>query len=85
MILIFFCPGETSRTPLSPASDGPSSPRGPPLETPLEIEGCDASESEAGEQPPSATSRLQRSKAQSRNTFRGRRSRRNKVEASTFR
>lgn len=74
-------PGETSRTPLSPAlTDAERGDRGKHLRSDvcMDMEGDDMGEGgEGGEgEPP----RLQRCKAQSRNTFRLRRSRRNRVE-----
>lgn len=70
--------GETTHTPLSPASGG-ESPVGGPKISPGILEGdAEFSGSEGGERP-----RLQRCKAQSRNTFRLRRSRRNRVEVSS--
>lgn len=72
--------GETTHTPLSPASGG-ESPVGGIKPSPgiLEGDAADGSGSEGGERP-----RLQRCKAQSRNTFRLRRSRRNRVEVNSL-
>lgn len=78
---LIYLPGETSRTPLSPAlTDAERGDRGKHLRSDvcMDMEGDYTGEGgEGGEgEPP----RLQRCKAQSRNTFRLRRSRRNRVE-----